>query len=117
MTINPWLVAAALVVAYLVFSRLRGGGKVASNIVLEKIKAGATVVDVRTPEEYRGGFYPGAVNIPVQALAARMGEIPKEKPVVVYCASGGRSGVAASMLKRAGYADVVNGGGLPDMPR
>jgi phage shock protein E len=117
MTTTQLLLAAGLVAAYLLFRTLRGGGKVPSNIVLEKIKSGATIVDVRTPDEYRGGFYPGSVNIPVQALASRMGEIPRDKAVVVYCASGGRSGVAASMLKRAGYPDVVNGGGLFDMPR
>ena len=46
-----------------------------------------------------------------------MGEISKDKPVVVYCASGGRSATAARMLLQAGYTDVVNAGGLGDMPR
>ncbi len=85
--------------------------------VLEKIKAGAVVVDVRTPEEFADGAYPGALNIPVQELGARAGEIPKGKPVVVYCASGARSAFAARMLKANGWADVVNAGGLDDMPR
>jgi len=117
MSVNPLIVAAAVVVAYILISRLRGGGKVSSTIVLERIKAGATVVDVRTPEEYRGGCYPGARNIPVQELQARLAEIPKDRPVVLYCASGGRSGVAATLLKRAGYPEVFNAGGLGDMPR
>jgi phage shock protein E len=117
MSVNPLMLVAAVVVAYILFSRMRGGGKVPSNIVLEKIKSGATIVDVRTPDEFRGGFYPGAVNIPVQELSARLGEIPKQKPVVLYCASGGRSGVAAQLLKRAGFAEVLNAGGLGDMPR
>ena len=85
--------------------------------VMDRIKAGAKIVDVRTPDEFRDGAYPGAVNIPVQSLGARMGEIPKDKPVVVYCASGGRSATAARMLLQAGYTDVVNAGGLGDMPR
>jgi len=85
--------------------------------VLDKIKAGAVVVDVRTPEEFADGAYPGALNIPVQELGARAGEIPKGKPVVVYCASGARSAFAARMLKANGWADVVNAGGLDDMPR
>lgn len=81
------------------------------------IQAGATVVDVRSPDEFRGGAYPGALNIPLQELSGRLREIPKQRPVVLYCASGGRSGVAAMMLKRAGYAEVANAGGLGDMPR
>ncbi len=85
--------------------------------VMDRIKAGAKIVDVRTPDEFRDGAYPGAVNIPVQSLGARMGEISKDKPVVVYCASGGRSATAARMLLQAGYTDVVNAGGLGDMPR
>jgi len=89
---------------------------VASSVVAEKIKAGAKVVDVRSPEEFRDGFYAGAINIPLQDLGRRMAEIPKDKPVVLYCASGARSAMAARVLKQAGYADVVNAGGLGDMP-
>jgi len=89
----------------------------ASSTVREKIGAGARVVDVRTPDEFRDGAYKGAVNIPLQGLAARMGELePKDAPVVLYCASGARSAQAARMLKAAGFADVVNAGGLDDMP-
>ena len=84
--------------------------------IADKLKAGAVVVDVRTPDEFKGGAYRGALNIPVQVFQARMNEIPKDKPVVLYCASGGRSGMAARMLKAAGWSDVTNAGGLGDMP-
>lgn len=84
--------------------------------VLDRIRAGATVVDVRSPEEFADGAYPGALNIPVQELGRRAGEIPKDRPVVVYCASGARSAFAARVLKASGWTDVVNGGGLDDMP-
>lgn len=87
-----------------------------SSLVKQKIDAGATIIDVRTPEEYRDGAYPGAINIPVSNLGARIGEIPKGKPVVLYCASGARSASAARAMKQAGFADVVNAGGLGDMP-
>lgn len=117
MTFDVWTVAAGAALALLVARRLMGGGRVSSEVVKEKLKAGAKVVDVRTPEEFRGGAYPGAVNIPLDALSSRIGEIPRDRPVIVYCASGGRSGVAATLLKRAGYADVVNAGGLVHMPR
>ena len=50
-------------------------------------------------------------------MATRLSEIPKDRPVVLYCASGVRSGSAAKLLRHAGYADVTNAGGLGDMPR
>jgi phage shock protein E len=85
--------------------------------IREKIAAGARVVDVRTPAEFQDGAYRGAVNIPLSSLAARLKELePKDKPIVLYCASGARSGQAARMLKQAGFADVINAGGLDDMP-
>lgn len=87
------------------------------NPILDKIKAGAAIIDVRSPDEFADGAYPGARNIPVNSLLARLGEVgAKDKPVVVYCASGGRSAVAQAMLKANGFADVVNAGGLDDMP-
>lgn len=118
MTASSWLwVVVIAVLALLAARRLAGGRRVSSEVVLEKIKAGATVVDVRSVGEYRGGAYPGAVNIPVQELDRRLGEIPRDRPIVVYCASGMRSASAERLLRARGFADVVNGGGLGDMPR
>ncbi len=89
----------------------------AGSSVRDKIKAGARVVDVRTPVEYADGFYPRAINIPLAVLPARMAELgPKDTPIVLYCASGSRSGFGARLLKQAGYTDVTNAGGLDDMP-
>ncbi len=107
--------ALILVGAYLV-RRLQGASKMPSSLVKQKIDAGATIIDVRTPEEFRDGAYPGAINIPVSNLGARLADIPKNKPVVLYCASGARSASAARAMKQAGFADVVNAGGLGDMP-
>lgn len=90
----------------------------ARNIVKDMIDAGARIVDVRTPDEFADEAYPGAVNIPVGNLQARLAELePKDKPLVVYCASGARSAMAAQILKAAGWKDVVNAGGLYDMPQ
>lgn len=89
----------------------------ASKLVVDKIKSGAKVIDVRTPEEFRDGAYPGSVNIPLAELDKRLKEIPKDIPVIVYCQSGARSASAARVLKKAGYTDVINAGGLSDMPR
>lgn len=104
------------VVAFLVVTRLKGGGLSPAELK-ERLAGGAVVVDVRSPGEFRGGAYPGAKNIPLQDLAGRMGELPKNKPIVVYCASGARSASAAGMLKSAGYEQVHNAGGLSRMPR
>ncbi len=85
--------------------------------ILEKIKAGARVVDVRTREEFADGHYDGAVNVPVDVLTRRLGELgAKTDSYVLYCASGARSAYAARLLKSAGFVDVVNAGGLDDMP-
>jgi len=74
----------------------------------------AQIVDVRTPGEFQEGHFPGAINIPVDQLQKRIGELKKEQPVVAYCQSGNRSGMAISFLKGQGF-DAMNGGGLVDM--
>ncbi len=117
MTASIWLWVAGAVVALFIIRRLLGGRRVSSDVVLQKIRDGATIVDVRTPGEFQGGAYPGAVNIPVQELDRRLGELRKDRPIVVYCASGMRSASAERLLRARGFADVVNGGGLFQMPR
>lgn len=73
----------------------------------------ATVVDVRTPEEYAGEHYPGAINIPLSQVGERLQEFKKMKPpIVAYCRSGSRSRMAVSMLRQQGLTQVYNGGGL-----
>ncbi len=82
-----------------------------------KIRAGAKIIDVRTAEEFNEEHYPNALNIPVDQIRQRLTEFgEKNAPIVVYCASGSRSAFAARMLKSAGYTDVINAGGLDDMP-
>lgn len=92
-------------------------GLFGGNSVEQKIKAGAVVVDVRTVDEYEDEHFPKALNIPVNELQARAGEIGAvDKPVVLYCASGARSAMGSRILKSLGYKDVTNAGGLNDMP-
>ena len=105
------------IIALIILKRLFRGGKMASSIVKQKLESGALIVDVRTPDEFHDGAYPGAKNIPLSDLGRRLAEIPKDMPVVLYCASGARSSSAARAMKQAGYADVINAGGLADMPR
>ena len=61
------------------------------------------VLDVRTPEEFAAGHVPGAKNVPYDLVAARLGEIPRDKDVVLYCKSGRRAGLAADVLAANGY--------------
>jgi len=61
------------------------------------------VLDVRSPEEFREGHVPGAVNVPYDQIAARIAEVPKDKDVVLYCRSGRRAGIAADVLAANGY--------------
>ena len=109
-------VAIAAVAVFLTFQFLRSR-KAPAGVVLEKIRGGARVIDVRTPGEFAAGAYPKARNIPLDALPARLGDLPRDKPIVLYCASGARSASAARILKKAGFADVINAGGLGGMPR
>jgi rhodanese-related sulfurtransferase len=110
-------VALALAIALVAFTYLKGGPRMSTQAIREKLAAGATVLDVRTREEHAAGAYPGALHIPVQELAQRVGEVPRTKPVVVYCAAGARAAAAVKLLQDAGFADVANAGGLADMPR
>jgi hydroxyacylglutathione hydrolase len=64
------------------------------------------VVDVRNVGELIAGTIPGAVNIPLAQLPKRLDEIPRDRPVVVHCAGGYRSSVAASVLRKEGRPDV-----------
>lgn len=72
------------------------------------------VIDVRSKLEFWLGHLPGATNVPVDRLPDGLdglGLTPKSR-ILVYCASGMRSAQAASVLKAAGFANVVDGGGM-----
>jgi len=72
---------------------------------------GALIIDVRTKGEYDQGAIPGSKNIPLQVINSKINEIKKlNKPVITYCASGMRSGSAATILKAQGI-EAMNGGG------
>ncbi|MCY9667548.1 rhodanese-like domain-containing protein [Paenibacillus alginolyticus] len=66
------------------------------------------LIDVREPHEYKGGFIPGAKNIPLSQLSQRMNEIPKDRDVFLYCRSGMRSKSAAKKLGRGGYRKLAH---------
>ena len=77
-----------------------------------------TVIDVRTPKEFQKGHAQNAINIPVDQLAIQLTNgltLDTRESIIVYCASGGRAGVAKTLLERAGYLKVTNAGGLSNI--
>lgn len=74
-----------------------------------------TIIDVRTPAEFRGGHVAGSINIPLQEVVQKLDEIKAMKqPIVLCCASGGRSGQATHFLKSQGI-NCENGGSWLDV--
>ena len=83
---------------------------------MNNIPKNASIVDVRQPEEFAEGHYPNAINIPLGEISQRISEFKNmQTPIIAYCRSGGRSGMAASILKQAGILEVHNAGGLSDI--
>jgi rhodanese-related sulfurtransferase len=89
-----------------------------------RTRAAPLILDVRSRREYAAGHVPGAVNIPYDELAGRLGElgIGKSDELVVYCLNGKRAGLAKQVLAQAGYTSVCgldgqmrawHGGGYP----
>jgi len=68
------------------------------------------LVDIRTPQEFQSGHIENAINIDFYAsdFLVKMNELPKDKPVYIYCRSGNRTGQAASKLKQLGFPKVVD---------
>jgi hydroxyacylglutathione hydrolase len=64
------------------------------------------VIDVRAPRERASRHIAGSFSVPLNRLAEKLGEIPAGRPLLVYCAGGYRSSIAASLLQRAGFAEV-----------
>ncbi|MCU0609718.1 MAG: FAD-dependent oxidoreductase [Chitinispirillaceae bacterium] len=95
-------------------------GFVAENVVAGKVRTvswkeidaidmnSAVLVDVRTPEEVKAGAISGALNIPLDDLRERMGELPKSRKIVLYCRVGLRGYLASRILTQNGYTDVYN---------
>ena len=108
----PFAIVAAVLMAVLFGMRAMGVSRMTSAQARELIAAGGTLIDVRSPTEFQSGHLPGAINIPVNQMDARIAEIPSGRPVVLYCASGMRSEAAAGKLRRAGRTEVFNLGAM-----
>jgi NADPH-dependent 2,4-dienoyl-CoA reductase/sulfur reductase-like enzyme/rhodanese-related sulfurtransferase len=69
------------------------------------------LVDVRTSQEFASGHIPGAVNVPVDDLRTRLGELPRDRQIAAYCQVGQRAYLATRILKQAGFKAANVGGG------
>jgi rhodanese-related sulfurtransferase len=79
------------------------GREVSRDEAQKLIDEGAQLIDVRADHEWEVGRIEGASHLPLDELAARAGEIDKDRPVVFYCRGGNRSTMAAAALAEAGY--------------
>ena len=88
--------------------------RVSAPLAAERLAAGeAVAVDVRTTGEREQKFVAGSMSIPLNHLAERIEELPKDRPLIVYCAGGYRSSIAASLLQQRGFTSVSEiAGGL-----
>jgi len=81
------------------------------------VAAGARLVDVRTQQEFDAGHLPGAVLIPFDQIVARAAELgSKETPVLLYCRTGRRTGIAARALSELGFTRVWDLQGMTNWP-
>jgi len=83
---------------------------ISQQALLERSAADLLILDVRSSAEYEASHVPGALNIPHDELAERLGELDevRNETVVVYCQSGVRAGIATSLLAEAGFEDVLH---------
>ena len=105
-TILVILLWAALI-AYIVwrFMPARGLKKMKQEEFRAALRKGQ-LIDVREPNEYKGGHIVGARNIPVGQLKLRMKELRKDQPILMYCQGKSRTNQAAKLLMKNGYTDI-----------
>ena len=103
------LAVVVIAVLYLRFTAERISGPEARALV----EGGAILVDVRSSGEFDSGHIDGAISIPIQELGGRTDELgDKDREIVLYCQSGGRSAMAKRLLQSKGFQKVHDLGGI-----
>lgn len=112
------VILLVLIALFIVVKRVMAGPSVSPEEAAQRVAAGtAVLIDVREPAEWSGGVAQPAVLCSLGDLRGdraqwkKILEANKDKELILYCASGARSGMAASMLRKEGY-QVVNAGGF-----
>jgi rhodanese-related sulfurtransferase len=108
-----WVALAAMSGGMLLWPLVSGGNTAAlspAQATLLMNREDAVMLDVRESGEWGAGHITGARHIALDQLGKRMSELDKfkDKPIIVCCASGNRSGTASAQLKKAGFAKVFN---------
>src|SRR5262245_31042362 len=80
--------------------------RVSPQLAAERLAQGAVALDVRTPREREERRVGGSLHIPLTQLAHRLNEVPRDQPILVYCAGGYRSSIAASVMQGHGYVNI-----------
>ena len=112
--ISTVIIAGVVLLGVVHIIRQRNGD-ISPSQARELLAGGGTLVDVRSPEEFRAGHLPDAINAPVQQLTAHVTTLKKRAkkgPVIVYCLSGGRSALAKRILSRELSGPVRNLGAM-----
>ncbi len=111
----PWIwigLGVVVVVAGIFLISKFSGSSTSSQITAAqafgKYQAGALILDVRTADEWNQGHIPGSVLIPLDELSGRIGEVPRDREVVVVCRTGVRSAQGQAILQQAGYTRTVS---------
>ena len=74
------------------------------------LRDGAFLVDVRSQDEYKNGMIAGSINIPLDKIQDQINKFKNKNNIVVFCRSGNRSSQAKSILDKNGFSNVTNGG-------
>ncbi|SDW95797.1 rhodanese-like domain-containing protein [Paenibacillus sp. CF384] len=109
--INVLFVVVVAWFAYSRFGKVKGLRTLQATDFRRELETGSTdmlLIDVREAGEYRSGYIPGARNIPLSQLGSRLGELPTDKQLLLYCRSGMRSKTAARQLMRGGYSQIAH---------
>jgi rhodanese-related sulfurtransferase len=94
-----------------------GSTRVGANDLVQMVKQGATVIDVRTTSEFRSGHIAGSINVPMDEIESRLEDIPVGKPVVMVCQSGRRSEMVRERLHGRIAHPVCLEGGISEWER
>lgn len=115
---DAFLLVGAMLIAYFIIRKVMGAilDKNIKNITAEEVNKllkenkNVVVLDVRTRSEYEAGHIPGAKHMPSGEINSRINELEKYKgkPIVVYCASGGRSPIAVRALSKHKFPDIYH---------
>ncbi len=115
-----WMAAIIALVGGLVWLGQSNKQQTAADVTFASVTSdlggGAKLYDVRTADEYKAGHFAGAINWSLQDMqAGKLPDVAKDTKIYLYCHSGNRSSQTTTLLKNAGYTNVTDLHGLPDV--